>query len=67
MTRHQEKDERMGGGNGGGVWKEGEEREKKHGTKTDRKQEKETFLLGDAKFIKTMRTNCGVGSVTEGL
>lgn len=44
-----------------------EERGKKRGTKRDRKQEKKTFLLGDAKFIKTMRTNCGVGSVTEGL
>lgn len=44
-----------------------EEREKKHGTKRDREQEKKTFLLGDAKFIKTMRTNCGVGSITEGL
>lgn len=45
----------------------GKERRKKHGTKRDRKQEKKTFLLGDAKFITTTRTNCGVGSTTEGL
>lgn len=42
-----------------------EERRKKHRTKRDRKQEKKTFLLGDAKFIQTTRTNCGVGSANE--
>lgn len=49
------------------MWK-GERKERRNMGQRDRKQEKKTFLLGDAEFIKkTMRTNCGVGSVTEEL
>lgn len=66
MTRHQEKDERMGGEMVVVCGKEGGKKKETWDKETENRRRRHFFWVMQS-LKKTMRTNSGVGSVTEGL